>query len=96
MTDHSTQHTDVIRSHARVLAVIEEYISSGSDDTLIPYIRGMVTPDDDQVFAMMQGSGNEMPILLQFLHVVRGAGLISREEGVELAIKCASSGGFKP
>ena len=77
-----TNFSAVIRSHDEAISVLNRYQMEGNESIFIPYIRGMTNHIDEQTFAIMQGSGNEMSPFDKFLYFSRNREFISKDEGM--------------
>lgn len=72
-----------IASHTEAIDLLDHYLASGNAAMLAPYIRAMSDDNAEAVFAIMQGSGNEMAPFVRLLGLLGVRGLIDTEEALD-------------
>ncbi|MPR09239.1 hypothetical protein [Microvirga tunisiensis] len=70
----------IVRTRQEALDLIERFLASRDENVLAPYVKAMTTAEDEKTFSIMRGSGNEMELRHQFLHLVEKAGLVTQTE----------------
>lgn len=78
-----TANAQSLLSRASAVALLRRIESGVPDSELAPVVRELMTHDDEQAFAIMRGSGNEMSVSLQLLTLLEARKLISEEEVFE-------------
>lgn len=73
----------LIASHAEAIDMLDRFLASGDATMLAPYIRAMSDDKAEAVFAIMQGSGNEMTPFVRFLGLLGVRGLIDTGEALD-------------
>ncbi|MGN7126807.1 hypothetical protein [Methylorubrum thiocyanatum] len=76
----------VVTERADALVLLEAIREGVPDTEFAPFVRAMTSHDDEQTFAIMRGSGNEMSLPTQLASLLEGAGLITMEEAIEAAV----------
>lgn len=72
--------TAVIATREEALGVLEAIGAGRPESELIPFVRAMTSHDDEQTFAVMRGSGNEMSVPTQLASLLEATGLVSMDE----------------
>ena len=72
-------NSPINRESVRIL--LDSFLADRDESIFLPAIGAMLTPDDADTFAIMQGSGNEMSPFDQFLHLSEQRGFLKTEEG---------------
>ena len=78
------EFSTVITTKEEAVELFEKYFRTLDDSVFAPMIRGMTTPDDEGVFAIMRGSGNEMSLPGMASVLLCEAGFFTDEEALLL------------
>lgn len=73
----------LIARHTEAIDLLDRYLESGDAAMLSPYIRAMSDDNAEAVFAIMQGSGNEMAPFVRILGLLGVRGLIDAGEALD-------------
>lgn len=84
-----------ITTREQAIALIESYLASREAALIAPYIRAMSDENAEAVFAIMQGSGNEMTPLIKLLALLGARQLITSDEALSY-VERHRSGGERP
>lgn len=73
----------LIASRTEAIDLLDRYLESGDAAMLAPHIRAMSDDNAEAVFAIMQGSGNEMAPFARLLGLLGVRGLIDAGEALD-------------
>lgn len=72
----------LIAGHAEAIDLLDRFLASGDATMLAPHIRAMSDDNAEAVFAIMQGSGNEMTSFVRLLGLLGVRGLLDSGEAL--------------
>lgn len=75
--------TSFIATREEALGLLEAIGSGRPDRELVPIVKAMTTHDDEQTFAIMRGSGNEMSLPAQLASLLEATGLVTMDEAFD-------------
>lgn len=70
----------IVRDKQEAVAMIDSYIENPDVEVIAPVIRGMTTSNDEGTFAIMSGSGNELPPFEKLVVLFGHSGFLTEEE----------------
>ena len=76
------EFSTVISTKEEAVELFEKYFRTLDEGVFAPVIRGMTTPDDEGVFAIMRGSGNDMRPFTMACYLVNTRNILSVDESM--------------
>lgn len=73
-------HMSFIATREEALGLLEAIGAGRREIELIPFVKAMTSHDDEQTFAVIRGSSNEMSVPTQLASLLEATGLVSMDE----------------